>query len=145
VSKAFSKSTNINKFLNERVGDVFVLFCYVLFLSFVIVLFFCNRFFFFFFGFSCSFICVGLYCLFLIGRRDTCFLSFDSTFEIHLQYLNKNKSQLISILTKLPILFSFTKFFKYTEATFIGVKGYIFFCLLGSTGSHCFEIFCVWM
>jgi hypothetical protein len=41
-------------------------------------------------------------------------------------------------------MFSLTKFFKYTAATFIGVKGYIFFCLVGSTGSHCFEIICVW-
>ena len=43
-------------------------------------------------------------------------------------------------------LFSLIQFFKYryTEVTFIGVKGYIFFCLLGSTGSHCFEIFCIW-
>ena len=65
VSKAFSKSTNINKFLNKRVGDVFVLFCYVLFLSFVIVLFFCNCFFFFFFGFSVQFyLCVSLLSIF---------------------------------------------------------------------------------
>ena len=60
-------------------------------------------------------------------------------------FSKKNTYLLEFIIYKsVGILFSLTKFFKYTEATFIGVKGYIFFCLLGSTGSHCFEIFCIW-